>query len=210
MLCALARGQEQNADLLAEWRAKSAARAPAGSPEERAEFRRAADARAARAMELMRRSWTAYERAAELAPEDVRIVNDAALVLVYYLHEDLERAERWLLRCVELGGAQLEAKRAALAVEAVPERAAELESELDPLQEAWGDAHQNLGVLYWLHRRDGKSAEGWLLKALAIDPERPSRIAVRNSLLPQTRGELAPEPGDDWDLLGWGRPCPLP
>lgn len=209
-LCAVARGIETHPELLAERRAKIGLRAAPGSNEERAEFRAAADERATRALALMERSFSAYEAAAALAPEDVRIVNDAALVLVYYLHRDLERAERWLLRCVELGGPQLEAKRAALAVEAVPERAAQLESELDLLQEAWADAHQNLGVLFWLHHRDGPSAGAWLEKAVAIDPERQSRIAVRNMLLPQTRGEVPPEPGDDWDLLGWGRPCPEP
>ena len=102
------------------------------------------------------------------------------------------------------------AKEAALRVEAVPERAAALESELDLLREAWGDAHQALGLYHWLHRHDGPTAVGWLERCLEIDPERSSRIPVRNSLLPQARGEAPPDPGDDWDLAGWGRPCPIP
>jgi hypothetical protein len=206
-LCRAARGELTNAEALAELRDLPGVERAAGGPAaERAAFARAADERAARARVLMERSWRAYRPAAELAPEDVRVVNDAALVLVYYLHHDLGWAEQALLRCVEMGGREVEAKRAALAREESPERASALDDELTLLTEAWGDAHQNLGVLEWVHRRNGPAAETWLEKALAIWPD---RYPVTNSLLPQVRGDLAPEPDDPWDLLGWGRPCPL-
>jgi tetratricopeptide (TPR) repeat protein len=206
-LCRAARGRLTNAEALAELRALAGIHdLPAGSMEECAAFAHAADERFSRARVLMERSWRAYRPAAELASEDVRVVNDAALVLVYYLHRDLEWAEQALLRCVELGGPQIEAKKAALALEESPERASALEKELALLTEAWGDAHQNLGVLAWVHRKDAVRARTWLEKALEIWP---ARQPVTNSLLPQVRGELAPEEDDQWDLSSWARPCPV-
>jgi hypothetical protein len=128
-------------------------------------------------------------------------------VLVYYLHHDLAWAEQALLRCVELGGSQIEAKKAALALEEAPERASALEGELTLLTEAWGDAHQNLGVLEWVHRKNAPAARTWLEKALEISHD---RAPVTNSLLPQVRGELAPVEDDPWALLDWARPCSVP
>ena len=198
-LCNAASGSLTNAEALAELRTRAGI-AP-GTANERGAFQRAADERCRRAREIMERSWRAYEPAAALAPEDVRVVNDAALVLVYYLHRELERAEKMLLRCVELGGPQLEAKKAELAVEGSPERAGVLESEIEQLTEAWGDAHQNLGVLEWFHRKNTAAARAWLEKSLEIWPTRPE---VRNSYLPQVRGERPP---DLDDFLGWAKPC---
>lgn len=153
----------------------------------------------------MERSWAAYEPAAALLPEDVRVVNDTALILVYYLHRDLERAEAMLRRCIEMGGPQLEAKRAALASEASPEKAAALESEIGQLTEAWGDAYQNLGVLLWVHRSDATGALPVLERCLEVEPDR-DRPPVENSLLPQVRGE---RPRDVDEYLGWAKPCEI-
>ncbi len=204
-LCRAARGALTNAEALTELRALTGmGSVPSASAEERAVFARAANERCVRARALMERSWQAYRPAAELAPEDVRVVNDAALVLVYYLHHDLEWAEQALLRCVELGGPQVEARKSALALEESPERASALEVELTLLTEAWGDAHQNLGVLAWVHRRNAPAARAWLEKALEIWPD---RAPVTNSLLPQVQGELAPQEDDPWALLDWAKPC---
>ncbi len=201
-LCRAARGLVGNVEVLAELRARAGiAGLPPGSPEERAAFARAADERLARARAILERSWAAYRPAAELVPNDVRVVNDAALVLVYYLRHDLGLAEQLLLRCVEMGGPQLEAKRAELAVEASPERASALESEIELLTEAWGDAHQNMGVLEWFHRGNAAAARPWFEKSLEIWPTRPE---VQNSYLPQVRGERAP---DREEFLAWGEPC---
>jgi tetratricopeptide (TPR) repeat protein len=200
--CAAARGEIVNAEALSELRQRAGlARADSG---ERGAFARLADERAARARAIMERSWRAYQPAAELAPSDVRVVNDAALVLTYYLHHDLELAESLFLRCVEMGGPQLEEKRKALALEADPARAEALEAELELLTEAWGDAHQNLGVLAWFHRGDAAAARPWLEKSVEIWPERPE---VLNSFLPQVRGERAP---DRDDFLAWAKPCETP
>ncbi len=209
-LCAAAVGEITNAEKLAELRRLDGlgAAAPAGSSAERAAFVSGANERFARAREIMERSWRAYRPAADLVPEDVRVVNDVALVLVYYLHHDLDYAEQLLLRCAELGGPQVAAKEEALRVEESPERASQLEAELALLKEAWGDAHQNLGVLAWVHRKDRATAERWLGKSIEIWPD--TRKAVINSLLPQVRGEIPPEPNDYWDLLNWAQPCRVP
>jgi tetratricopeptide (TPR) repeat protein len=185
--------------------ARAAAGAP-GAPQtagERARLARAADECFERARAHMERSWLAYRRAAELAPEDVRIVNDAALVLVYYLQRDLDLAESYLKRCVELGEAQMRALEAELssADPAGPERVA-LETRREALREAWGDAHQNLGVLYCALRGDGPGALPWLERSLEIGPDRPD---VVNSLLPLARGLRVLE--EDDPLRNWARPC---
>jgi len=200
--CRAARGEEKNEEALARLRKRAGLdKVAPGSAEEVAAFRRAADERFERARPIMERSWKAYEVAAALAPEDVRIVNDAALVLVYYLRRDLDRAEQMLLRCVEMGAPQVEAKKAALAAETAPERAEALKSELELLTEAWGDAHQNLGVLAWYYREDAEAARRWLEKSLDIWPDRPE---VTNIYLPQARGERAPAREE---FLGWAKPC---
>lgn len=200
-LCSAARGKLNNAEALAELRALAGIQAEAGSAEERAAFQRAANERCERARGIMERSWQAYQPAAKLVPEDVRVVNDTALVLVYYLHRDLELAEALLMRCVALGGPQLDAKKAALAAEAAPERASALESEIELLTEAWGDAHQNLGVLEWVHRGNAAAARPWFEQSLEIWPTRPE---VRNTYLPEVRGERPPDLDQH---LGWAKPC---
>jgi tetratricopeptide (TPR) repeat protein len=214
-LCRAARGRVSNAEALSELRALAniGPVAPAGAPEaipaeDARAFARAADDRFARARALMERSWLAYRPAAELAPEDVRVVGDAALVQVYYLHHELGWAEQALLGCVERGAREVEALETELAAEiaagAAPDRKAALEEQLDRLKEAWGDAHQSLGVLAWIHRKDAAAARTWLDRSVEIGP---ARQPVTNSLLPQVRGELAPREDDTWDLLRWAEPC---
>lgn len=64
--------------------------------------RETADALGLRARDLMERSWRAYESAAWLSPEDARIVNDAGVILTYYLQRDPETAQRCFERAIEL------------------------------------------------------------------------------------------------------------
>jgi len=110
-----------------------------------------------RAYELMAKSKAAYLVAARLLPNDVRVVNDAGLVIVYYTRDDAEVAEKLFLRAVELGEQQLEDTTLA-------------EADRYSLNEAWGDAHQNLAVLELTLRRDGAKARAWLEQALEIGP----------------------------------------
>lgn len=91
---------------------------------------------AAGARELWERSYAHYERAVALTPDDPRIVNDCGLMLVYHLDRDLERARALFDRAIELGRQQLEA----LPADADPR-------ERERLEEAVGDAYQNIAVM---------------------------------------------------------------
>ncbi len=133
-------------------------------PAARAALEAEAKRQLVRAQELMQRSWSAYQVAAELLRDDVRVINDAGLVMVYYLRDDPDEAERLFLRAVELGAQQL------------PESDLE-EQDLYDLNEAWGDAHQNLAVLELTIRGRPLLAREWLVKALEIGPA--SREQVR-------------------------------
>ena len=148
----------------------------------------------AQARELMQRSWAGYQDAARLAPEDVRIVNDAALVLVYYLHTDLDLAERMLRSCLEMGEKQL-------ADESLEEDARW------ELKNAWGDAYQNLGVLCAVHKNAPEEARGYFERAAEIGPE--PRPMLTNFWIPFLRGEIADD-GGAFELYAprdWALPC---
>ncbi|RMH02104.1 MAG: hypothetical protein D6702_09590 [Planctomycetota bacterium] len=102
-------------------------------------------------LELFEESWAAYTRAVELAPDDPNIVNDRALIAVYYLDHDLDLAESELHRAIELGTRAL----------------AGIDREADP--EAWqrvdmaiGDAWENLAYLDLMRRRRTDRAEHYL------------------------------------------------
>ncbi len=192
-LCAAAEGELTSEETLAMLReAAEIDPALAGKPEEKAAFEAKADEAMAIAREIMVRSDAAYRRAAVLAADDVRIVNDMALILVYYLHTDLEFAEEILMRCVAMGEAQL---------------ANEELTEEDRFQiaNAWGDAHENLGVLYAVHRRDAAQAIPWFEKAAEIGPN--PRPNVTNLWLPGLRELAADADPDILDMRAWGQPC---
>jgi tetratricopeptide (TPR) repeat protein len=121
-----------------------------------AALRAAGEERAARAERLLESSYGAFLEAAAIAPDDLRVLNEAARLAVY-LRRDLERAERMLLRVVDLGERQ------------VDDPALEGEEQL-ARREAWGDAHQTLGILYLEHRKDPKTALRWFERSLEIGP----------------------------------------
>lgn len=130
---------------------------PADASLRRDLFERAAGIYRERAQGMFEISYAAYLEAVRLAPDDVRVLNDCALIAVYHLKRDLERAEEYLLRSVELGALQLEQT--------------ELEgAELEALTEAWGDAHQNLGVLNLEYKNNPQAAREWFEKSLEIGP----------------------------------------
>lgn len=142
-------------------------------PSKQAELEREAERQLARAQELMERSFESYEEASSILTEDVRVINDTGLVMAYYLRTDPELAERYFLRAVELGTAQLAADDEL--PEGHPRKLEELERYR--LNEAWGDAHQNLALLELTIRRRGEEAATWLEKSLEIGP--PSRDPLR-------------------------------
>ncbi|MEM9799681.1 MAG: tetratricopeptide repeat protein [Planctomycetota bacterium] len=132
------------------------------------EDRAAAEASRARAQELMEKSWSAYQVAAGLLPDDVRVVNDAGLVMAYYLRTDAEAAERYFLDAATDGEVQLR--------EEMPE------DERLALEEAYGDAHQNMGIIEMTLRGRPELARDWFVKSLEIGP--PSRNWLRTDVLP--------------------------
>jgi tetratricopeptide (TPR) repeat protein len=90
----------------------------------------------AEARQLWQRSYELYEQAAALSPDDARIANDCGLMLIYHLHRDYDQAKRRFERAIAIGQAQLDA---------LPTDTDQRERER--LEEAVGDAWQNLAVL---------------------------------------------------------------
>jgi len=205
-LCAAARGEVQDPERLAELRDAVGIDPTAPPADEAGIFHRAALTKLAFSRELITRSWLAYEQAAKLYPDDVRIVNDAALVLVYYDHSKLDLAESLLKRSTELGAIQVPAMRAEIdAAELDEAERASREIELRDLTEAWGDAYQNLGVLEWVHRANQDKALAYLERSVAIGPD--PRPDLSNNLIPIVRGEQELQHGNYFDLKDWGQPC---
>jgi tetratricopeptide (TPR) repeat protein len=120
-----------------------------------------------RARERMERSWEAYQRAAKLAPEDARIQNDAGLIMAYYLRSDAKVAEDYFTRAIALAERQLGDEAELAKMDKVV---------LEDLPRAYGDACQNMGVLYLTMRREPARAREWFQKSIDIVP--PERADV--------------------------------
>jgi tetratricopeptide (TPR) repeat protein len=100
------------------------------------------------ATQYFEESWDAYCRTVELTPDDARLVNDRALIAVYYLDDYWELAEQELHRSIALGTRTL-----AEMAEDVPEE------ERNYFDMAIGDAWENLAYLYLIRRGEvGDSA----------------------------------------------------
>ncbi|MSR64066.1 MAG: hypothetical protein EXS08_16715, partial [Planctomycetes bacterium] len=137
------------------------------------------DERESRARATFRESWQAYQRALALCPNDVRVLNDAALVQVYHLRDNLAEAEAELERALALGQEQL----AALG-EAPDERAR------FPLAQALGDAYTNLGYLaYHIYRQPARAREAFA-HALACDSGERSALQAYLDALDGKRGPV--------------------
>jgi len=90
----------------------------------------------AAAKELWERAYRHYEKATALLANDARTANDCGLMLVYHLRRDLPRARELFDRAITIGEAQL----AALPADADA-------SQREQLEEAVGDAWQNIAIL---------------------------------------------------------------
>ncbi len=98
--------------------------------------------------------------AADLEPIDPRIVNDAGLMLIYHLHRDFDDARRYFDSAILVG----EEKLAAL-----PSEGADDERQF--LEEAVGDAYQNIAVLMRDHQDAAfADVEPFLQKAVRFYP----------------------------------------
>lgn len=125
-------------------------------------------------------SWAAYERAAALAQDDPRVLNDAALIDVYYLKKNLDKAERMLRRAIEVGDAKL--------ADDPPED----EDAKNQLEEATGDAYMNLGVLLIEDEKRWDEAQKMLEKSLDFYPPRrasPRHLARLERLRREKKGD---------------------
>jgi len=61
-------------------------------------------------MDLYERSYAAYLKSLELAPDDPNYLNDTALMLHYHLDRDLDRARAWYVKGAERAKEELERK----------------------------------------------------------------------------------------------------
>jgi len=111
------------------------------------------------AAELFEQSWQAYGRCVALSPGDARLVNDRALISVYYLDHDHELAESELHRAIRLGVEDL-AK--------LPEDVTE--EERHRKEEAVGDAWENLAYLDVMRRGRVDRAEDYLTESVNYYP----------------------------------------
>jgi tetratricopeptide (TPR) repeat protein len=121
------------------------------------QLERAGDDRAAK--EMYEASYESYTLAAQLEPDSVRLLNDKALILLYHLGRDLDQARAWCQQAIDRGSAQL---RDAPPADATERRA---------LEEAVGDAWENLGWSLMEHARDFKAAKAALEKSLEYHPK---------------------------------------
>jgi hypothetical protein len=137
--------------------------------EEKRYIRKARD-RHELAKQLFEKSYRAFVAAARLAPEDVRLANDAAQIAIFYLTPDAAELEPLLLETVRRATLQLDSGDTS-------------ESERIALRTAIGDAHVNLGQLYMA--ANPALALECFEKAVDIGPD--PRPNVKEQLIPRCR-----------------------
>ncbi|MCY3003645.1 MAG: hypothetical protein NTV21_17755 [Planctomycetota bacterium] len=126
------------------------------------ELRIRAEDQRKRAQKAFENAYKALLDASRLAPDNVRVMADAALIAVEYLRNDTEIARGLLRTAIALGDKQL-------ANPALTER------ERARLREAWGDAHEYMGLLYLERDGDPRRALEYFQRSLDIGPSpRPS------------------------------------
>ncbi len=118
---------------------------------------------------MFEESWEAYARAALLAPEDPNILNDGALIAVYYFDPDgprMAQAEKLLARAIAAGEARLQTlqpaeepevwRRTDMAVGDAWENFAYLEVMRREITEGEAEEHMARSAKHWpFGRRDG-------------------------------------------------------
>jgi tetratricopeptide (TPR) repeat protein len=157
----------------------------------------------------MERSYLAYQDAVALAPEDVGIVNDCALILVYHLQRDADAAEALLLRALELGEKQLpELVRAAGEEGLDAEQKSQRQLAAQKLRSAVGDAWQNLGVLCLTLRGDARKGLLNLEKCRGMGPDPRPEVFGPGGYLEQAHAALAGTLDPRVvDATRWAAPC---
>lgn len=110
-----------------------------------------------------------------LAPNNVRAMADAALLAVEYLRTDDDIARGLLNVAIALGERQL----AATDLD---------EAERTRLTQAWGDAHEYMGLFYLERKSDPRAALGYFESSLRIGPT--ARPSVQDVYLPRCKAAL--------------------
>lgn len=100
-----------------------------------------------KAKSLWEESYAAYKKAVQYSGDDPRIVNDCGLMLVYHLKRDYPEARRLLHKAIEIGQAQLDELPEPDSSDASHPGDPNLSERRRRIEEAVGDAWQNLGVL---------------------------------------------------------------
>ena len=138
------------------------------------------------AARLFQESWEAYTLCVRARPDDPRFVNDRALIAVYYLGpETWEEAEAELHRAIRLGEEAL----ASLPADVT-------EEERKTLEEAVGDAWENLAWLDVMRRRRLDRAEDYLEQSVKYYPGADRQGVARLRLEIQRRRQAeAADPG---------------
>jgi transcriptional regulator with XRE-family HTH domain len=138
-------------------------------------LQRAATEAKERSGKWFKSSYLAFVDAAQLAPNDVRVLCDASEVAVYELRQDLKIVREFLSEAIRLG--DLRSKDPQL-----------VGAERRALLEAWGDAHECLGVLMLEHKREPAKAKQHFRLSLEIGPD--PRPIVLETYLPQCEEAL--------------------
>ncbi len=190
-LCRAAGGEETDPERLTQLRSVAeVANELYGTEAEKRMFREHSETLSEAARTEMERSAQAYEQAILLAPDDVVVLNDSALIYVHYLHRDLELAEQRFLRAIELGGEILAEE--------------DLDDETRNLVSVpYGDAHENLGVLYLEHSEQPERARAFFKRALEFGPG--PRPKITEFYLPVCDGKTPTS--FVLDVHSWGKPC---
>jgi tetratricopeptide (TPR) repeat protein len=129
------------------------------------------------AMQLWEQSYAWYQQAVKLSPDDARTANDCGLMLVYHLHRDYDQARKLFDRAIANGDKQL----AALTAEATTQQR-------QAVEEAIGDAWQNIGKLLLLQHRPWAEAKPFCEKAVQYYPgqQREAAALLRNDGLDES------------------------
>jgi tetratricopeptide (TPR) repeat protein len=144
-------------------------------PRLQTELRVRAEDQRKRAQKGFENAYKALLDASRLAPDNVRVMADAALIAVEYLRSDTEIARGLLRTAIALGDKQL-------ANPALSER------DRARLKEAWGDAHEYMGLLYLERDGDPRRALEYFQRSLDIGPS--PRPSVSDTYIPRCQKAL--------------------
>ncbi|GAB4155480.1 MAG: hypothetical protein Fur0037_23890 [Planctomycetota bacterium] len=143
-----------------------------------------------KAVALWERSYGHYQKAVRLCPDDPRIINDCGLMLLYHLDRQLDLAQELFEKAIAVGEPKLEA----LPADASP-------ADRNFLEEAIGDAWQNLAVLAQKQGKPFEDYKAYCEKSLQYYPRRQRAPVLR--LLQQGGGSPPAERGKGGPRAAW-------